>query len=983
MWVEINACPQEDTLSIFFKNTTAQKEQQQKYQESQRRLDQVLDLSSEIFWEFDIVTGKAAWQGNKLAKLLDHDRENLDPVEVWENHVHPGDLQTIRASFEAALQNGESFYTAQYRLRKKDGEYIHVQDRGQIIRNSKGEPIKAIGITGDITATKLYEQALIQARASYQSLFDLSPLPRWIYDEVSLRFLDVNQAATSHYGYSRKEFLQMTILNLHPDGERSRLEEHIEYKQPLSGMWTHLKKNGKVILVEISEVSLEFQNKRACLCTLMDITEKKKTELALKASEQKLSGILESIGDGLLVVDKNWTITYLNGKAENLLGHDKAYFLDRHLWEVFNDAMELNSYREYHRAMKENVPVRFEDYYPALQSWFEISAYPTTDGLSIYFNNITEKKRQQQERRENQQKLRQAEEDLQQVLESMTDGFYTVDRNWKIKFATDKVAAMLAVNKEDYMGKNLWDCFPEAVNTKIYTQFHRAFASGMSVSFEEYNPVYNIWFDINAYPQGDVLAVYVKDITERKNNEKRLEFIARATSEVIWELDLASRQAVINREKFQSVFGYSLPAGCDPFAFWLDKVHPEDVQAIHKKNNLALEQNLGFYMHEYRLKKSDGSWAYVKDRVYIVRDDKDQPTRLIGAMEDVTRERVAEKALQESEQTYKQLFDLASLPKAVYDQENLRILNVNQAAIELYGYSRKEFLSMNILEIRPSEDQIRALDALSMARPSSRTNLGVWTHIKKGGERMLAEVSVATINYRGKTCKLATVLDVTEKMKLQEQLTKEKVKKQQSITRATLNAQEKERTEISRELHDGVNQVLTTAKLYVENIKYYPEQKDMFVEKSVSLLQNSINEIRAMSKALVSPTITDLGFNEALWELIKCYRELNLFKIDYTFNGTTEKIEQEIKLTLYRIIQEQLNNIVKYAKASIVHIGIQQADRKLLVIIEDNGIGFDTGQKKNGLGLSNIKNRAELFNGKAKIDSAPGKGCKIEIAFPL
>jgi PAS domain S-box-containing protein len=655
----------------------------------------------------------------------------------------------------------------------------------------------------------------------------------------------------------------------------------------------------------------------------------------------------------------------------------------KNLWDCFKGYKEPHFCSELRRSAARRQSVHIEEYYEPLDLWVEMTTLANPWGLSIYFKNISEAKRQQEKQQKNEERLEQAENELHHVLESMTDGFYTVDRNWNILFATDKVAAMLGVNKEDYLGKNLWDCFPETVSSRVYTEYHRAFAVNKPVSFEEYLASFNMWFDINAYPHGDVLSVYVKDITERKNNEKRLEFIARATSEVIWEVDIHSGKVIINEEKFNAVFGYQLTGNCCHYSFWLDKVHPDDVAAILEKKQQALEQRLDYHTYEYRLKKSNDTWAYVKSRIYMVKDIQNKPLKLIGALEDITRERIAEKALMESEQTYRQLFDHASLPKAVYDRDTLQILNVNQAALDHYGYSREELLQMTILDIRPIEDQAKILDALSKASTSSRKNVGVWTHIKKSGERMLAEVSVATINYKGRICNLATVQDVTEKIKLQEQLTREKVERQQSITKATLAAQEKERTQIGRELHDGVNQVLTTAKLYVENIKYYPEQKEVFIDKSVSLLQNSIHEIRMLSKALVTPGITDIGFTDALLELIKSYQELNLFEIEHIVCPGIEKTENEVKLTVYRIIQEQLNNIVKYAKASSVRVQVVLRDQQLHLFIEDNGIGFEPTQKKNGLGLSNIKNRAELFQGKAKIESAPNGGCTIKVVFPV
>ena len=206
---------------------------------------------------------------------------------------------------------------------------------------------------------------------------------------------------------------------------------------------------------------------------------------------------------------------------------------------------------------------------------------------------------------------------------------------------------------------------------------------------------------------------------------------------------------------------------------------------------------------------------------------------------------------------------------------------------------------------------------------------------------------------------------------------------EKAISKAIISTQEKERSEIGKELHDNVNQILTTVKLYIENIRDYPDHRMHFIDKSVMLAQRAINEIRMLSKQLVTPVMADLGFEATLSELTDHYKSLNLFDMNLHFAADEATIDKNMQLTIYRIMQEQLNNIVKYAGATEVFIKVMQQPQELEVLISDNGIGFDTSKTSGGLGLRNIEHRSQLFKGQLTLRSAAGAGCSLQIIFPL
>ena len=126
--------------------------------------------------------------------------------------------------------------------------------------------------------------------------------------------------------------------------------------------------------------------------SFQDIDIRKRAELGVKEVLEEKNSILESIDDAFFAVDKNWTVTYWNNQAEKVLRKTKNEMLDHNLWEVFSDSLDSESYTKYHQAIETKQSVHFEDYYPALAKWYEISAYPSGNGLSVYFKDVSERK---------------------------------------------------------------------------------------------------------------------------------------------------------------------------------------------------------------------------------------------------------------------------------------------------------------------------------------------------------------------------------------------------------------------------------------------------------------------------------------------------------------------------------------------------------------------------------------------------------------
>jgi signal transduction histidine kinase len=228
---------------------------------------------------------------------------------------------------------------------------------------------------------------------------------------------------------------------------------------------------------------------------------------------------------------------------------------------------------------------------------------------------------------------------------------------------------------------------------------------------------------------------------------------------------------------------------------------------------------------------------------------------------------------------------------------------------------------------------------------------------------------------------------IIESKRAEEKLLKQELDKQKLIARAMVDAQEKERAEIGKELHDNINQILSTTKLYLELAKNDNNQRLNLINRSAGNIHNAIHEIRNISRSLVPSSIGDLGLQDSIADLVESIRTTKTINVEFYPAGRfDEKISDKVKLMLFRIIQEQVNNVLKHSGARnlIIELTLAENERSIELSITDDGKGFNPEKvRKKGLGLSNIMSRADLFGGKVNIQSAPGRGCKLNVQIPL
>lgn len=228
--------------------------------------------------------------------------------------------------------------------------------------------------------------------------------------------------------------------------------------------------------------------------------------------------------------------------------------------------------------------------------------------------------------------------------------------------------------------------------------------------------------------------------------------------------------------------------------------------------------------------------------------------------------------------------------------------------------------------------------------------------------------------------------DITHVRELEMKIHQQKLYHQKQNTEIAIQSQEQEKNNIGKELHDNINQLLANAKMMIDTARNAPDIHDLCIGKSYEAIVMAIDEVRKLSHTLVPPTFDEGNtFIDAVDNIVE---DINLSgKLDITVNiptnGRFQLSDEKIKLTFYRIIQEQLNNILKYSKATKASINLLVSKKEYLLEISDNGVGFDSNTKAKGIGMRNMANRVELLSGTMEIISAPGEGCTIKAVIPF
>jgi PAS domain S-box-containing protein len=491
-----------------------------------------------------------------------------------------------------------------------------------------------------------------------------------------------------------------------------------------------------------------------------------------------------------------------------------------------------------------------------------------------------------------------------------------------------------------------------------------------------------------------VLALAKSD-TRLAENSEWIKYISKASYDVMWDWDIVSGEIYVG-DSIKEVFGYEVKNNTVNFQDFTGKLLPKEKDAVEKKLVKVLASNSKQWNDAYMFKRHDGSVASTTSRASIVRDDAGKAIRLIGAIQDISRLLELEKELEEQIIIRKEDSDkfllAAKLSFDVIWDWNLLTNEVflGDGFEELFGYSIKNNKAdmitdwVNYLHPDDKETVVKEL------QDCIRSPATEWEHAYRvsriDGSIAKVYVRASIIRYAdGKAYRMiGAIQDLSRQKELEEKLEQEIRLKEKQIEEATEDAKETERSDIGKELHDNINQLLGASRMYLEMAKRGGENSALYLSRSSEYTLNAIDEIRNLTKGLTTDIINNIGLCDAIENTVRDMMEVNQVKISCSLESFKEdSVNDKFKHTVFRIIQEQLNNILKHANAKKIIISLAQNKRSIILGISDNGVGFDTGKKQTGIGIENIKNRASSYKGKADFVSQPGRGCVLTAIFPI
>jgi len=738
--------------------------------------------------------------------------------------------------------------------------------------------------------------------------------------------------------------------------------------------------------------------------------QKKQTEKA----QALLASIVNSSDDAILSQDLSGTVTSWNKGAEKLFGYDYHEMVGKNFLQLIPPAnvrvepvlmakiksgeLVSNFHTEKRKKNGEIVPVSLT-----------VSPIRDANGLIIGASKIARDitgwilaERQKEFETSN----------LTALINNTNDLMWSVDKDLNLLTSNTSFDTVMlkATGKPVAKGSGILSNRFSKDRTQRYKALYKIAMSGKTfTAVDHFETPIDFWAELSFNPirQRNVVigaACFSRNITERKKAEdeisksnERFELVANATNDAVWDWDLINNTFWRNKN-YCSHFGFSestVPA--DSHA-WSGQIHPDDKKRVLSGLRSQLKRKNRFWTDEYWFLKADNTAAYVQDKGYILYTAKGKPYRMVGAMLDVTEQKKAELKLKQTLHDKQLLAErmstiLNTLPAniALLDSKGI-ILEVNDSWKRFgaeNGCKGTHFcVGDNYLSVakgafgdekQDGEAVFRGLTAvLNNKKKEFIFEYPCHSPTTKRWFRMVA----TPLKDVGKTGVVVMHLDISELRRLEQERADNQLEEQKKITKALFLGQEKERHHIGRELHDNVNQLLAGTKLYLGMAGNSSAPFKELLQYPIELIDKSIEEIRSLSKEMVTP-MKNANLQELAEELIQRLRDTSTITATLTYSLTNQLLSDDLKLNVYRILQEQTNNILKYAEATLVDITMEEINNTIDIRIEDNGKGFNVDTKRKGIGISNMISRIEAFNGKVTISSHTGGGCKIHVSIPV
>jgi PAS domain S-box-containing protein len=723
------------------------------------------------------------------------------------------------------------------------------------------------------------------------------------------------------------------------------------------------------------------------------------------------STLLENLSEGIIYQNLSGEIIYSNPAVAQILGLKHSQLTGRKIEDLFSKSIR-EDYSDFptdkHPAvtalknseMQDDVIMGVKGVNNQI-IWIKVNSHPILnddgkiEGVITSFTNITQEILAAK-------RLKKLQQDQEAILSNIQEGLYLLDHEYRIiiiNTAANRIYHRLS-NKTLKPGDIIIDLFPPERHDFIKANFEKAI-NGQNV---EYEVLYkagdeDIWLRVTYNPvftkTGEVLyiCVGVHDITKRKqaevallNSENRFRQTLLTLGDNAWEHNFITSVTTFSTG-VEELIAFSDEPGINRQKVWLDSIHEEDIWLVSNLTTDYLSGKISSHALEYRLKYKDGSVKWILDRgIVIERDAESKPIRAIGTRSDISERKKIEEVIIENERKFRAIFNSTFQFIGLMSVEGI-LLEANQTAIDFFQIPKEEIIGMNFVDSRWFSEATRkkAKKAVTKAAKGETVNFELYLTLLNGQELVIDFSLRPIFDIAGNvTLLIPEGRDITEKIKMEKEMEQQIISRQKEILNAGISGQEKQRREVARELHDNVNQILATIKVYLQLANENENLRQSLINKSYENVSYAIEEVRKLSKALAPPTLDDETLIEAIDQMVKDMTLSMLFEISFSHKKFKEDLlNNEEKMTIYRIAQEQLTNILKYAGAKKIEIVLSTTKTEVTLKISDNGIGFDISLRTPGTGIRNMMNRVESHNGKFNITTSPGSGCCLQVSLPL
>jgi PAS domain S-box-containing protein len=766
--------------------------------------------------------------------------------------------------------------------------------------------------------------------------------------------------------------------------------------------------------------------------TLSAAIERNNAYKKIQDSEEKLKALFQHSLDVVFVVNEELHVKYVTPAVQKVLGYEEEELAQAN-WLGLVHEQEINKFREQLRHLIANAANTLLINIRVLNKsgewmWMEVKGQNQLTNLNIH--GLVLSLRDISERQNAQQILAAYSETISGILNSITDGFAALDKDFQVKLWNHVAEKESGIPTDRIIGKNVWQEFPCLQETFLQQQCSQAYSKKITINFEQYFAGPDRWFDISIYPYDDGLFIYFKDVTEKKKQEMLLaleknvleinskpEASLKATVDYflkgIEQIHPGVICSVLLLEQNMQVRHLSAPRLPDAYINAVDGlvIGPDtgsfgtsmyNKQAVIVENiqtsplwNGFKDVSLSYNLHACwsipiinAQDKVVGSFAcYYHEPKFPTIQEFSVIERTANLLRVIIENKKADEQVRISNDRY--ILATRATNEAIWDWD-LRTdqLYWGEGFYSLFGYPTDEKVNTDkfwVSHIHP-DDRKKVKQGIEYFIKNKSAHLWIDEYRYKkadGSYAIVLNKGYLIYDSAGQTVRMVgSIEDVTEKKRLEKKLIKQEIDKQKLVAQAVVDAQEKERGEIGKELHDNVNQILSTAKLFLEVAKTNSKERTKLIKRSAEQIHHAINEIRNISRSLVPPSISDLGLIESIKDLLENIAVTKTLKVDFTNVGDIENgINDNQKLMLFRIIQEQVSNVLKHAEAKHLSISLTVSNAAIELVIADDGKGFnlENNKSKKGVGLSNIASRVELFNGKINIITSPGKGCRLVV----